>query len=52
MLYRKPVATRTEAYDVVESYIDGFYNPIRRHSALGYVSPMSYEQQAALACAV
>jgi putative transposase len=38
-------ATRTEAYDAVERYIDGFYNPIRRHSLLGYVSPLSYERQ-------
>jgi len=32
--------------------IDGFYNPVRRHSVLGYVSPMSYEQHEALARAV
>ena len=37
-------ATRTEAYDAVERYIDGFYNPIRRHSLLGYVSPLRYER--------
>ena len=40
-------ATRTEAYDVVERYIDGFYNPTRRHSALGYESSLRYEQMAA-----
>jgi putative transposase len=27
-------------------YIAGFYNPHRRHSALGYRSPASYEQHA------
>ena len=37
-------ATRTEAYDAVRLYIDGFYNPTRRHSLLGYVSPMQYER--------
>ena len=28
------------------SYIEGFYNPLRRHSALGYRSPVVYEQDA------
>ncbi|MBA7561583.1 hypothetical protein ES708_03222 [subsurface metagenome] len=27
------------------SYIEGFYNPLRRHSALGYRSPVVYEQE-------
>jgi len=36
--------TRTEAYDAVERFIDGFYNPTGRHSPLGYVSPLSYER--------
>ena len=26
------------------SYIEGFYNPRRQHSALGYCSPISYEE--------
>jgi putative transposase len=42
---RRPYATRTEAYDAIASYIDGFYNQVRRHSALGYVSPIDYEHQ-------
>jgi putative transposase len=46
-LHHMAFATRTEAYDAIERYIDGFYNPSRRHSALGYVSPLQYEQQAA-----
>lgn len=41
-----PFATRTEAYDAIAHYIDGFYNPTRRHSTLGYVSPLRYEQAA------
>jgi putative transposase len=45
-LHHMVFATRTEAYDAVERYIDGFYNPTRRHSLLGYVSPLSYERQA------
>lgn len=31
--------------EVVE-YIEGFYNPHRRHSALGYMSPAEYERSA------
>jgi len=27
------------------SYIEGFYNPLRRHLALGYRSPVIYEQE-------
>lgn len=29
------------------TYINGFYNRVRLHSALGYLSPMEYERQAA-----
>ena len=43
-LHHMVFATRTEAYDAVRLYIDGFYNPTRRHSLLGYVSPMQYER--------
>jgi putative transposase len=43
-LHHMVFATRTEAYDAVERYIDGFYNPTRRHSLLGYVSPLAYER--------
>jgi putative transposase len=25
------------------SFIEGWYNPVRLHSALGYKSPMAYE---------
>jgi putative transposase len=44
-LHHMVFATRTEAYDAVERYIDGFYNPTRRHSLLGYVSPLAYERR-------
>ncbi len=33
-------AARTAAFD----YIEGFYNPIRRHSSIGYMSPSDYER--------
>lgn len=32
---------RTETF----SYIEGYYNRIRRHSGLGYLSPMEFEKQ-------
>jgi putative transposase len=43
-LGRQHFATRTEAYDAIAGYIDGFYNPIRRHSALDYNSPIDFER--------
>ncbi len=33
-----------EARLAVFSYIEGFYNPEHRHSALGYLSPVEYEK--------
>ena len=37
-------ATRAEARAAIFEYIETFYNPKRRHSSLGYVSPTEYEQ--------
>jgi putative transposase len=36
--------TRTEARAAIFEYIEVFYNAQRRHSSLGYVSPVEYEQ--------
>ena len=33
----------------VFNYIERFYNPKRRHSRIGYMSPMEFESQAGLA---
>ncbi|MEX3582991.1 MAG: IS3 family transposase, partial [Burkholderia sp.] len=41
---RKVYRTREEARSDVFDYIERFYNPTRRHSALGYVSPVEFEQ--------
>ena len=40
-LLAHPPAARTAIYD----YIEGWYNPRRRHSALGYLSPAEFEAQ-------
>lgn len=34
-----------QAHSEIFSYIEGYYNRIRRHSSLGYVSPMEFEKQ-------
>lgn len=41
---RTPWRTRAAATAALVRYIDGWYNPIRRHSTLGYLSPIAYEQ--------
>ena len=38
--------TRDQARADVFDYIERFYNPRRRHSTLGYLSPMEYERKA------
>ena len=45
---RKVYGTRTEAKAGVFDYIERFYNP-RRHSTLGYISPVEFERKAGLA---
>lgn len=35
--------TREAAMTAVFDYIEGFYNPTRRHSSIGYMSPAEYE---------
>ena len=46
---RKMYRTRDEARADVFDYIERFYNPKRRHSTIGYMSPMEFERQAGLA---
>ena len=43
-LHRRAYATAAEAQHDIVRYIEGWYNPRRRHSALGYRSPLAYEQ--------
>jgi len=46
---RKTYRTRDEAKADVFDYIERFYNSKRRHSRIGYMSPMEFERQAGLA---
>jgi putative transposase len=39
--------TRGEAKGAIARYIDGFNNPVRRHSALNFISPAQFERLAA-----
>src|SRR4051794_24583272 len=45
---RKIYRTRDEAKADVFDYIECFYNPKRRHSTIGYLSPMEFEREAGL----
>ncbi len=45
-VHHESYATREAARQSVFEYIELFYNPRRRHSALGYLSPEQYEQAA------
>ncbi|MCL2590880.1 MAG: IS3 family transposase, partial [Betaproteobacteria bacterium] len=40
-----PYQGKEEAHIAIASYIHGFYNPIRLHSALGYLSPNDYAKR-------
>jgi len=44
LLRRRSFATRQDARTAVFDYIETFYNPIRLHSTLGYLSPVEYEK--------
>jgi transposase InsO family protein len=45
LIYFKKYQTRVEAKGEIFEYIGVFYNRIRRHSSLGYKSPLAFEQQ-------
>jgi putative transposase len=44
LLDRQSFRTPAEARLAVFDFIEGFYNPRRRHSGLGHVSPMAFER--------
>jgi putative transposase len=44
LLDRRRFKTQVEARMAVFEFIEGWYNPHRRHSALDYLSPINYER--------
>ena len=44
LVHHETYATRAEAKASLFEYVEVFYNRVRRHSTLGYVSPAEYEQ--------
>jgi putative transposase len=47
LLDRRRFKTQAEARIAVFEFIEGFYNPRRRHSSIRYLSPIDYERQIA-----
>ena len=43
-LYQLKLYTFEDAYKAIFDYIEGFYNPIRVHSSIGYLSPDDFEK--------
>jgi transposase InsO family protein len=44
LVHREDYATREQATASIFEYIEVFYNRVRRHSSLGFVSPAEYER--------
>jgi putative transposase len=49
LLDRRTLRSRKEAGQAVFQFIEGWYNPHRRHSSIGYASPIRYEMYHATA---
>lgn len=47
LLWQRSWRTRRDAEIAIFEYINGFYNPRRRHSALGWKSPLAFERKVA-----
>jgi putative transposase len=45
LLARRRFTSQAEAKTAIFRYIEGWYNPARRHSGIGYLSPIAYESQ-------
>ncbi len=46
LIWRHSWQTRRAVEVAIFEYINGFYNPRRRHSALGWKSPLAFERKA------
>jgi putative transposase len=47
LIWRRSWETRRQTETAIFQYINGFYNPRRRHSALGWKSPVAFERKVA-----
>jgi putative transposase len=47
LIWRQNWPTRRQAETAIFQYINGFYNPRRRHSYLGGISPLAFEAKVA-----
>jgi putative transposase len=45
LVWRTIFYTCTEAEQAIARYIDCFYNPVRRHSVLDFISPFQFERR-------
>ena len=45
LIWRKPWLTRRACEIAIFQYINGFYNPRRRHSALNWISPLAFNEK-------
>jgi putative transposase len=48
LVHHRQFQTRQEAKTEIFEYLEGFYNRQRRHSTLGYLSPVEFERQGGL----
>jgi putative transposase len=48
LTWRTSFQTRRQAQTSIGHYINGFYSPVRRHSALGYQSQIAFEAEMAM----
>ena len=46
LIWRTVFMSRSQAEPAMAGYIDGFYNPVRRHSTLDFTSPVKFEAEA------
>ncbi len=44
LIYQNTFFTRDQAKKEIFEYIESYYNGIRRHSTLGYKTPIQYER--------
>ena len=50
LIWRTVFMSRSQAETAVAGYIDGFYNPVRRHSTLDFTSPSNSRQKQCKRC--